>query len=300
MKINTIIIFAFIWILFKLNLYSFTAKNVFIIIADQFRYDESFGDKTHQYVPRMWKEMAPKGSYVVTFYGNPTFMAQVHLATLTGSWDDVRRLDPKTNPDKPTIFEFYRKNLNKPIESCYFVTSKSEYYYLEYSNNEEYGEEFKPFFEKTKKEQDDDELFTMLVARMKTSKPSLVVVILGKMKSFNKKRKEDEMARYRKQLSETDELIYRIWNEIQNNPQYKNNTDLFFINDHGDLITHEDCDDECKRYLLILGLGPDIKENYVSQEKWRQTNIFPTVLTILGAQVKNKKDVMQDFFKVTK
>ncbi len=39
-------------------------------------------------------------------------------------------------------------------------------------------------------------------------------------------------------------------------------TDFFFLNDHGDLLLQEDCDDECKRYLVVVALGPDIKKNY--------------------------------------
>lgn len=278
------------------TVFAYTAKNVMIIIGDKYRHDETFGEKTHQYIPYMWKQMVPKASQCVTFYGNPTFIAQVHLAVLTGYWDDIRRLEPKTNPDKPTLFEYYRKALNKPEDSCYFLTSKKEYYYLEYSNNEDYGEQYKPYFEVTKQEKNDEELYQKLIARMEKVSPSLIVVILGKLENCNKKRKEEEMGPYRKLLKETDELIYRIWTKTQTMPKYKDKTDLIFVNDHGDLVTHEDCNDECKRYLIIVGLGPDMKENYISEKKWRQVNILPTVMKIFGVTTP-VKDPMDDFFR---
>jgi hypothetical protein len=277
---------------------AFKAENVFVIIGDEFRHDESFGDKTHQYVPHLWNDIIPKGSHCLTFYGNPTFMVQVHLTILTGSWRDIRRLEPKEYPKNPTFFEVFRAELDKPIESTYFITSKKEYTYLEFSEHEDYGEDYKPYLEFTEKEKDDDELIEKLFARMEQQKPALVVVLLGGMKSFNKKRRADEELRYRTQLKQTDERIFKIWNKIQELPHYKDKTDLFFLNDHGDLITHEDCDDECKRYLITIAIGPDIKENYLSKKKWRQVNIFPTIGMIMGFECPVKKSKpMEDFFK---
>jgi hypothetical protein len=57
---------------------------------------------------------------------------------------------------------------------------------------------------------------------------------------------------------------------------------MFFLNDHGDLIDHEDCDDECKRYWVIVGIGPDIKKKNSVENKWRQINLCPTIGKILG------------------
>ena len=96
----------------------YKAKNVFIVVGDQFRHDESFGDRTHKNVPHLWNDLIPKGSQIVTFYGNPAFMVLVHLAVITGSWADIRRLTPQDFPNKPTMFEYYRKHLKKPKESC--------------------------------------------------------------------------------------------------------------------------------------------------------------------------------------
>jgi len=274
---------------------NYKAKNVFIVIADQFRFDDSWGDKNRAYIPRISKELTPKGSRVETFYGNPSFMAQVHLTILTGSWNDVRRIDPKTHPTQPTLFEVYRKKLGKPKEATYFITSKREYYYLEHSEHEEYGAEYGPVFEVTKEEGNDQELMQRLRDRMKTHQPSLVVVLLGQMKSYNKKRNEKEMATYRQQMRAVDTMLADLWQVIQSSPPYKDATDLFFVNDHGDLITHEDCDDECKRYMVMFAIGPDIREDYVSTQKWRQNNIAPTALKILGVNGWKEADIMKDF-----
>jgi hypothetical protein len=277
----------------------FKAKNVFIVVGDQFRHDESFGDRTHQYIPHLWNDLVPQGSLCVTIYGNPSFMVKVHLATITGSWKDVRRLKPQDFPDQPTMFEYYRKGLGKSLESCYLITSKKEFNFMNYSNHEEYGEDYKANFELTKQPNNDDELYEKLVAYMKKNHPQLVFVILGGAKSFNKIKRPAEVERYRKNLAAMDNTIYKIWGAIQQDGVYKDKTDFFFLNDHGDLIDHEDCDDECKRYLVILAIGPDIKQKFQSTDKYRQVNICPTVGKILNfptPYVSKDAEVMTDFF----
>lgn len=277
----------------------FKAKNVVIVVGDQFRHDESFGDRSHKYIPHLWNDLVPNGCLCVTFYGNPSFMVLVHLAILTGSWNDVRRLKPQDNPELPTMFEYYRKQLKQDKNSCYFITSKPEFKFMNFSNHEEYGEEYAATAEFTKEKNNDGELYDKLVANMKKNHPPLIFAILGGAKSFNKKKRPEEMERYRQGLLGMDNSVYKIWQAVQADPNYKDKTDFFFLNDHGDLIDHEDCDDECKRYLVIVALGPDIKKNYVTENKWRQVNICPTVGKILNfptPYVSKDAGVMEDFF----
>jgi hypothetical protein len=277
----------------------FKAKNVFIVVGDQFRHDESFGDRTHQYVPHLWNDMVPNASRCVTFYGNPSYMALVHLAIITGSWKDLRRSTPEEIPERPTIFEYFRKGLGKDKKSCYFITSKHEFNFMTYSNHEEYGENYAATEEFTKEKNNDEELFTKLVAYLKANHPQLVFVILGGAHSFNKKQLPSDMVRYRKQLKEMDDHIFRIWGAIQEDPAYKDKTDFFFLNDHGDILLQQDCDDECKRYLVTVALGPDIKKNYSSENKWRQINVCPTIGKILNfptPYVDKDATVLDDFF----
>jgi hypothetical protein len=260
----------------------FKAKNVVIVVGDEFRHDETFGDRSHQYIPRIWNDMVPNGAHCVTFYGNPSYLVRVHLAILTGSWNDVRRLKPQDYPDLPTMFEYYRKGLGKDKNSCYYITSKPEFNFMNYSNHEQYGEDFGATAEYTKQKNNDEELYEKLVANMKKNRPSLVVAILGGANSYNKKKKPEEVELYRKQVKAMDNVVYKIWQAIQSDPNYKDQTEFFFINDHGNLLDHAECDDECKRYWICLALGPDVKKKFSTENKWRQINICPTVGKILN------------------
>jgi hypothetical protein len=260
----------------------FKAKNVVLVIGDQFRHDETWGDRNHTYIPHIWNDMVPKGYSCVTFYGNPSYLVLVHLAILTGSWKDVRRLEPQTTPDKPTVFEYFRKGLGKDEKACYFVTSKHEFDFMGYSNDEDYGEDYGAEVDFTKEKNNDEEVYQKLVAAMKNSRPSLIVAILGSVKSYNKKKVPAEVEKLRKGILGMDNVVYKIWGAIQADPNYKDKTDFFFVNDHGDLVDHPDCDDECKRYWIFLALGPDIKQGVATENKWRQVNLCPTIGKILN------------------
>ena len=301
MKRSFLLSLAVVFINGNFALGEFKAKNVVIVVGDQFRHDESFGDRSHKYIPHLWNDMVPNGAVCVTFNGNPSYLVLVHLATLTGSWKDVRRLKPQDYPEQPTMFEYYRKALKKDATSCYFITSKHEFNYMNYSYHEDYGEDYAATAEYTKEKNNDGELYDKLVANMKKNHPALIFAILGGAKSFNKKKRPDEVERYRNQLKAMDNIVYKIWQAVQEDPNYKDKTDFFFLNDHGDLIDHEDCDDECKRYLVIVALGPDIKKKYTTpaENKWRQVNICPTVGKILNfptPYVGKDAKVMEDFF----
>jgi hypothetical protein len=277
----------------------FKAKNVVVVVGDQFRNDESFGEPTHKYIPHLWNDLVPNASRCITFYGNPSYMALVHLAIITGSWKDLRRLKPDEIPDQPTMFEYYRKALKKDKNSCYFITSKPELNFMTYSNHEEYGEDFGATAEFTKQPNNDEELYEKLTMFMKKNHPPLIFVILGGAHSFNKKKVPEVVVKYRSQLKEMDDHIYRIWGAIQADPVYKDKTDFFFLNDHGDILLQEDCDDECKRYLVMVALGPDIKKNYSTENKWRQINICPTIGKILNfptPYVAKDAAAIDDFF----
>jgi hypothetical protein len=144
-------------------------------------------------------------------------MVLVHLATLTGSWQDIRRLTPQDFPDKPTMFEYYRKALKKDEKSCYFITSKHEFDYMNFSNHQDYGEDFAATCVFTKEKNNDEELYNTLVSYMKTHHPSLVFVILGGAQSFNKIKRPEEVKRYRKQLKEMDkniEILFTVNQEL--------------------------------------------------------------------------------------
>ena len=65
-------------------------------------------------------------------------------------------MEPQDNPNQPTMFEYYKKHTGK---SAYFITSKSEFDFMDYSNHAKYGEDFGATVEFTDKEADDQSIW---------------------------------------------------------------------------------------------------------------------------------------------
>jgi phosphopentomutase len=98
--------------------------------------------------------------------------------------------------------------------------------------------------------------------------------------------------------------VHEVWDFIQNDPYYKDQTTLIITNDHGrhddgwkdGFVSHGDNCDGC-RHISLLALGPDIKKNYVSTNDYSQIDITSTIASIFQLQmpfVKGK--LMEDIF----
>lgn len=71
-------------------------------------------------------------------------------------------------------------------------------------------------------------------------------------------------------IKTADSLVFRLWDFIQNDPFYKDNTTLLVTNDHGrhtDDFSGHGCGCEGCRHIMFLALGPDVKQNYVSDTR---------------------------------
>jgi bisphosphoglycerate-independent phosphoglycerate mutase (AlkP superfamily) len=105
-------------------------------------------------------------------------------------------------------------------------------------------------------------------------------------------------------IQNTDKYVHEVWDFIQNDPYYKDQTTLIITNDHGrhddgwkdGFVSHGDNCDGC-RHISLLALGPDIKKNYVSTNDYSQIDITSTIASIFQIQmpfVKGK--LMEDIF----
>ena len=68
MKKNAIIFFLFICLLGSASAYY--TQNVFIIVIDGPRYTETFGDASHQFIPKIWNQLRPLGTLYSRFYND--------------------------------------------------------------------------------------------------------------------------------------------------------------------------------------------------------------------------------------
>ena len=88
----------------------------------------------------------------------------------------------------------------------------------------------------------------------------------------------------------------KLWEFIQNDPYYKDNTTLLITNDHGrhpdghkeGFKEHGDNCDGCKQ-IYLLALGPDFKQNVVITEEYEQIDLSVTVAKLLNFTIPTSK-----------
>ena len=75
---------------------------------------------------------------------------------------------------------------------------------------------------------------------------------------------------YTSSIQTADDIVNTLWTTIQNDPLYKDKTTLFVTNDHGrhdnqhgGFQGHGCSCDGCQQ-IMFLAIGPNIKENYIS------------------------------------
>jgi len=279
------------------------SDNMVIIIIDGARYSETFGDTSHQYIPNMWT-MSAEGSVINTFYNDSmTYTSKAIPALWCGTWTET--VDTVYNgyntqyAVKPSIFEYYRKQKNIPIDQCYYVLKYITSLWLP-SFDPDYGPDYWPTLHSLGST--DSDVSTEALQIMDDYHPSFLLVYLADVDSRGHSGDWDA---YTNSITIADSIVGVIWNKIQGDSFYKDNTNFFVTNDHG---RHDDdhggfrghgCDCDGCRHIMFLAMGPEIKENYISNQYRRIPDMAVTACQLLDVNPeKASGDIMTELFKI--
>ncbi len=251
-------------------------QNVIIVVIDGARYSETFGSDG-KYIPHMFNDLAPLGTVFTNFRiadEGITSTNPGHASILTGTWQIIAN-DGSERPNKPTIFEYFRKEFSAKQNDCFVVAGKKKIGALSYSTFKGYGSPFGA--STTCFDGNDNEVYDSLVVIMDTYHPKLILVnfpmtdIKGHTGIWND---------YLSSLTHADNLVYKLWQKIQNDSYYKNTTTVFITNDHGrhtdDFKDHGDDCDGCE-HIMLLALGKNIPAGVRNSELHHQIDIAGTV-----------------------
>jgi hypothetical protein len=257
-----------------------------IVIIDGARYSETFGDPQHTYIPVM-ANLAQQGSYLTQFYNDSiTYTSRAIPALWCGSWTTVQ--DTFYNGSstqytlKATLFEYYRKQKNRPANDCFYVLKYISGLWLpSFQNN--YGPAWWPTFHS----QGSTDIQVAYEAEwvMNNFHPEFLWIYLADVDGAGH---SGIWSNYTAAIQTADSIVGALWNKIQNDPFYRDSTNLFVTNDHG---RHDDqnggfsghgCVCIGCRHIMFLALGPAIKSNFISNQYSRIPDLTVTVSTILG------------------
>jgi hypothetical protein len=269
---------------------AFQTENVFLVIIDGARYSETIGDETHANIPKMYS-LSLNGCVNTSFYNDKkTKTLNGVSAILTGKWTDFTSRGTKlfwpfqksiSFPKVPSIWEYYRKQLNLPQDSSYYSFPGEGGFFQPVSYHKEYGPDYWPMRGHSGS---NVESWNELEIIMKSLHPKLVVLYLGETDGAGH---SGDWDRYLKTIKTADEIVGALWEKIQLDQHYQNKTTLIVTNDHGrhddshsGFKNHGDACDGCQ-HIMFLAIGPDFKKNYQTNTRRTLIDITPTIGKLL-------------------
>lgn len=261
------------------------SEKVVILVIDGPRMSEFFDDPTHQYVSNLWNQLRPQGTVVEDFRNKGcTLTVSGHSSLLSGTWQCLNN-EGLENPDRPTLFEYYRQATSAAENDAVIIGGKQKLAACAYSTDPSYGAAYGAKVDVGFTT--DVETYAHLITSLQNDQPHLTVVSFSRVDTRGH---SGDWPGYLDQIEIVDSLALCAWNYLQSDPFYQDQTYMFVTADHGrhddahgGFQAHGDLCEGCQR-LPFLALGPGIKENYVvtGPRAYTQRDLCRTVAHILG------------------
>jgi hypothetical protein len=286
----------------------YLTERVIVLVIDGPRYSETWGDKTHQYIPYQANYMAESGIMCTNFYNDGyTYTTSGHAALCTGVRQELENSKGTDLPQQPSIFQYYLKQSGEPSSKAWLITSKDKLFILGNCNDPKWNNKFNPSSDCGNKGQlsgyrKDTVTFNRVMNVLKKDQPNLMLV---NFKEPDGAGHANNWPEYLKGIKETDSLVWEVWKFIQTDQYYKDKTSLFITNDHGrhldgwkdGFVNHGDDCDGC-RHINLFAFGPDFKRDFVLDKYYVQVDIPATVAELLGFPLPyGQGRVMKKLFK---
>lgn len=267
----------------------YKATKCVILLIDGPRWTETGGDPTHQYVPHLYNELKAQGCNFSNFYNNgPTFTIPGHTAVLTGNYQDIAN-DGSELPNYPGLPQLFLEKF--PSSKSHVITSKDKIQVLTDCIQSTYAGKHQAVTDcgingwGTGYRLDS---VTMAHVRDKlvTDQPDFLFI---QLKEPDVSGHNNNWAGYLNGIINGDAFALEVWNILQANSYYKDQTMFIVTNDHGrhidgvadGFISHGDNCVGCRRINLFMA-GPDFKKDVIIDQAYEQIDIHKTVAHILG------------------
>jgi hypothetical protein len=263
------------------------AENLIMIVMNGVRYSDAFGDKNHLYTDNIWNKLRPQGTICTKLENRElTLPIPAQMSLLTGVWHVFANPFSETvRPAFPTLFEYWNSARKDSVNSCYFALSKPKFEIAAWSEHAEFGRKFAPVVASNPDEKvNDNAIYEQALPYIMEKKPSFVFLSLYAAGGTESPEKElsavcplegqkdacggaDGLNSYYESIILMDQIVFDLWDRVQNIDKYKNRTILLVLSSYG---RHTDeyygYGDKCTgcTHLFLLAVGPGIKKNFVS------------------------------------
>ena len=240
----------------------YKTRKVVIVVIDGPRYVDTWGKDRQPHIPFMATKLAPQGTFFNNFRNNSyTITMPGHTAITTSHYQKMGN-DGSQLPDKPSLLQHYLHQTSLPSSKACIVTSKTKLSALAKCMDPGWQDKVLPYAScgKDGKDRSDLETFEEGKKVLSVQQPDIMLI---QFKGPDTNGHANNWNGYIKSLHETDSLVYELWQYLQENSNYQDQTAFLVTNDHGrhkdghkdGFVSHGDGCDGC-RHISLLALGP--------------------------------------------
>jgi hypothetical protein len=182
----------------------------------------------------------------------------------------------------PTIFEYYRRSSGAAETDVYVVVGKYKLDILSYSTHPVFGE---PYGASVSLAPRDELVLDAALTVMNGNHPQIMIINFPDVDIAGH---SGDWQRYLDAIRTVDSLMYVLWQFIQSDSLYKDNTTLFITNDHGrhddghgGFRDHGDGCEGC-RHILLVAVGRGFPAGHEVSTTRTQIDIARTVGELLS------------------
>ncbi len=266
-------------------------EKLVIVLIDGPRWEETWGDITHQYQPNLRDSLQKKGCLFTNFYNNGiTSTVPGHTALLTGHYQNIANNGTEF-PMYPSLGQLFLEHNKKPSNDSWLITSKDKLEVLKSCTNTDWKDKYTP---------DTDCGVNGLFTGYRNDSITFINAkntLLQKHPDFLFIQfKEPDMAGhannwqgYLDGIKQGDKYTWEIWKLLQSSAYYKNNTTFVITNDHGrhttgvadGFISHGDNCIGCRHISLFMA-GPQIYKDRIVTIPYEQVDLHKTLCDMFG------------------
>ena len=280
---------------------NYKTQYVIIVVIDGPRMSETWASPNRSLIPNQ-AILANQGALYANFFNEGITRTVPGLTAIsTGHYQEIEN-NGMQFPKYPSLFQVWLGTKKEnPVKAPIFTT-KSKLSVLSDCNLKQWRSRFNPYIDPAYDQRTDSETLEVSINHIRQFKPSLVLIHFKSPDSYGHGNQWDA---YLESIGETDRLVMELWNYLQDDPFYKDQTTLFVTYDHGrhldqvkdGFVSHGDYCLGCS-HISLLAIGPDFHSDTVFILKRSLIDIAPTVAELMAFEMPfSDGDIMQELFK---
>jgi len=291
----------------------YVTENHILVVIDGVRFSESWGDESHNNIPRQSQFMAPEGTLFTHVYNKGlTRTISSHAALVSGFYEELENSGLEY-PGYPSLLHRWLKKSKAPADKAWYITSKGKLAVLADTKDENWKGKYLPSQNcgiggkglqaglGGKGYRSDEETWEQVISVLSEYQPRLVLINFKEPDTFGPHKTWEE---YLQAIRQSDTYVFQLWQWLQNNSFYQNRTALYITSDHGrhldghteGFLSHGDDCEGCQ-HISLLALGPDFPKGRIIIEPYEIIDIPLTIGYLLGVEIPGSSGrLMQPLF----